>query len=197
MVTVLGMDVSKDVRAVKERIGVQPQTPALFPTLNVREIADFFGSLYSRAIPSDEAIEMVFEGLASVEGVWAEVNHIYAEWERKMAVYERSQDTDKAVLARNALYDHNPLKEEASFLKDRFCDVLTTFLRYGTPEQKLRAIEHIKLLVAKVSPLMVKVFISMIDQAMSMESDSEIVPQLKALQESLEQHPARHSISPL
>ena len=58
-VTVLGMDVSKDVRAVKERIGVQPQTPALFPTLNVREIVDFFGSLFSKAIPSEEAIEMV------------------------------------------------------------------------------------------------------------------------------------------
>jgi len=58
-VTVLGMDVSKDVRAVKERIGVQPQTPALFPTLKVKEIFDFFGSLYSQSIPSSEAIEMV------------------------------------------------------------------------------------------------------------------------------------------
>ncbi|NQT72886.1 MAG: ABC transporter ATP-binding protein [Chloroflexi bacterium] len=58
-VTVLSMDVSKDVRAVKERIGVQPQTPALFPTLKVKEIFDFFGSLYSRSIPSSEAIEMV------------------------------------------------------------------------------------------------------------------------------------------
>ena len=58
-VTVLGMDVSKDVRAVKERIGVQPQTPALFPTLKVHEIFDFFGSLYSRSILSSEAIEMV------------------------------------------------------------------------------------------------------------------------------------------
>ncbi len=58
-VTVLGMDVSKDVRTVKERIGVQPQTPALFPTLKVKEIFDFFGSLYSQSIPSSEAIEMV------------------------------------------------------------------------------------------------------------------------------------------
>ena len=58
-VTVLGMDVSKDVRTVKARIGVQPQTPALFPTLKVKEIFDFFGSLYSQSIPSSEAIEMV------------------------------------------------------------------------------------------------------------------------------------------
>ena len=58
-VSVLGMDVSKDVRAVKERIGIQLQTPALFPTLQVHEIIEFFRSLYSRSIPSAEVIEMV------------------------------------------------------------------------------------------------------------------------------------------
>ncbi len=40
--TVLGIDVSKDSRAVKERIGVQPQSPALFPSLTVRETIRFF-----------------------------------------------------------------------------------------------------------------------------------------------------------
>ena len=42
---VLGMDVSKNPRAVKERIGVQSQSPALFPDLKVREIINFFRSL--------------------------------------------------------------------------------------------------------------------------------------------------------
>ncbi|MFA4904631.1 MAG: ABC transporter ATP-binding protein [Desulfobaccales bacterium] len=58
-VTVLGMDVSRDVRAIKERIGVQPQSPALFPGLNVLEILDFFRSLYTKTIPSAEAIDLV------------------------------------------------------------------------------------------------------------------------------------------
>ncbi len=58
-VTVLGMDVSKDVRSVKERIGVQPQSPALFPTLNVREIVTFFSNLYSKSISTSEAIALV------------------------------------------------------------------------------------------------------------------------------------------
>jgi ABC-2 type transport system ATP-binding protein len=58
-VRVLGMDVSKDVRATKERIGIQPQSPALFPTLSVQEIVNFFSSLYQKSIPSSEIIEMV------------------------------------------------------------------------------------------------------------------------------------------
>ncbi len=58
-ISVLGMDVSKHIRAVKERIGVQPQTPGLFPTLKVHEIIEFFRSLYSRSIPSAEVIEMI------------------------------------------------------------------------------------------------------------------------------------------
>ncbi len=58
-VAVLGMDVRRNVRSVKERIGVQPQTPALFPTLTVREVVDFFRNLYNRSIPTPEAIELV------------------------------------------------------------------------------------------------------------------------------------------
>ncbi len=42
---VLSMNISKDTRAVKERIGVQSQSPALFPDLKVREIINFFRSL--------------------------------------------------------------------------------------------------------------------------------------------------------
>lgn len=58
-VTVLGIDALKNVRSVKERIGVQPQSPALFPTLSVQEIVDFFRSLYRKSIPSSEVIELV------------------------------------------------------------------------------------------------------------------------------------------
>jgi ABC-2 type transport system ATP-binding protein len=57
-VRVLGMDVSRDPRAIKERIGVQSQTPALFPTLKVREIINFFRSLYKKSIPASRIIEL-------------------------------------------------------------------------------------------------------------------------------------------
>ena len=56
--TVLGMDVSKDTRAVKERIGVQSQSPALFPGLKVREIINFFRSLYKKSVPTAQIIEL-------------------------------------------------------------------------------------------------------------------------------------------
>jgi ABC-2 type transport system ATP-binding protein len=56
--TVLGMDVSKATRAVKERIGVQSQSPALFPGLKVREIINFFRSLYKKSVPTSQIIEL-------------------------------------------------------------------------------------------------------------------------------------------
>ncbi|HEY48777.1 MAG TPA: ABC transporter ATP-binding protein [Dehalococcoidia bacterium] len=58
-VTVLGIDALKDVREVKERIGVQLQTPAFFPKLNVRELVDYYGSLYKKSVPSSEIIDLV------------------------------------------------------------------------------------------------------------------------------------------
>jgi ABC-2 type transport system ATP-binding protein len=56
--TVLGMDVSKATRAVKERIGVQPQSPALFPSLTVREMINFFRSLYQKSVPTSQIVEL-------------------------------------------------------------------------------------------------------------------------------------------
>ena len=58
-VKVLGMDISKQTRAIKERIGVQSQDPALFPTMKVHEIVNFFRSLYKKSIPASEIIELV------------------------------------------------------------------------------------------------------------------------------------------
>jgi len=58
-VTVLGLDALKNVRAVKERIGIQLQQPALFPTLNVQEIVNFFRNLYKKTMPAADVINMV------------------------------------------------------------------------------------------------------------------------------------------
>src|SRR4030043_819043 len=58
-VKVLGMDISKQTRAIKERIGIQSQDPALFPTLKVQEIVNFFRRLYKKSIPASKIIELV------------------------------------------------------------------------------------------------------------------------------------------
>lgn len=55
---VLGIDVSKDSRAVKERIGVQPQSPALFPSLTVQETVRFFASMYRKSLASSRIVEL-------------------------------------------------------------------------------------------------------------------------------------------
>ena len=56
-VTVLGMDVRKNLRRVKARIGVQLQTTSLFPRLSVVEVLDLFGSFFPKAVASAELIE--------------------------------------------------------------------------------------------------------------------------------------------
>jgi ABC-2 type transport system ATP-binding protein len=56
--TVLGINISKDTRTVKERIGVQSQSPALFPDLQVKEIINFFRSLYKKCVPTSQIIDL-------------------------------------------------------------------------------------------------------------------------------------------
>ena len=58
-VTVLGMDVARVPRDVKQVIGVQLQAPSLLPRLNVREILNLFASFYNRSLPVDEVLEML------------------------------------------------------------------------------------------------------------------------------------------
>jgi ABC-2 type transport system ATP-binding protein len=58
-VLVLGHDVARQPRAVKERIGVQLQTPALLPRLTVAELVALFASFYRTARSPDEVIALV------------------------------------------------------------------------------------------------------------------------------------------
>ena len=53
---VLGLDVTRHAPAIKERIGVQLQTAALFPQLTVAEVIDLFGSFYERRLPTARLI---------------------------------------------------------------------------------------------------------------------------------------------
>jgi len=59
-VQVLGMDVIRHPQDIKERIGVQLQTTALYPRLTVREVLDLFATFYRGGKRStDELIEMM------------------------------------------------------------------------------------------------------------------------------------------
>jgi len=58
-VQMLGRDLARDPAAIKERIGVQLQTPTLLPRLSVTELLSLFGSFYARAVPPAELIRMV------------------------------------------------------------------------------------------------------------------------------------------
>jgi len=57
-VAVLGMDISRSTAAVKERIGVQPQSPALFPDLTLVEIVNFFRSLYNKSVSTSQIVNL-------------------------------------------------------------------------------------------------------------------------------------------
>jgi ABC-2 type transport system ATP-binding protein len=55
-VSVLGLDPARDTAKLKERIGVQLQTAALYPNLTVVELINVFRSFYNHSRPTDELI---------------------------------------------------------------------------------------------------------------------------------------------
>ena len=58
-VTVAGVDVRKDPKAVKGLIGVQLQSSAFFSGLNLVELLDMFASLYGRTVNARELLKKV------------------------------------------------------------------------------------------------------------------------------------------
>jgi len=56
-VRVLGLDVAREAVALKQRIGVQLQTAALFPNLTVSETIELFRSFFERSRPTRELVE--------------------------------------------------------------------------------------------------------------------------------------------
>ncbi len=57
-IEVMGLDVRRNARAVKEIIGVQLQTTVFFDELTVRETIDLFSAFYPRTMPVDELVGM-------------------------------------------------------------------------------------------------------------------------------------------
>ncbi len=58
-VSVFGYDIENDIEQIKKIIGVQLQSPSLFPRLTVKEIIDLFGSLYPDPLESEEVIKKI------------------------------------------------------------------------------------------------------------------------------------------
>ena len=58
-IEVLGIDVRRHPRRVKERIGVQLQTTAFFKQLSARELLALFGSFFPRSLPVEQLIAAV------------------------------------------------------------------------------------------------------------------------------------------
>ena len=56
-ISVLGLDVSRHASAIKNRVGVQLQTAALYPQLKVIELLRLFASFYDRAQPVDGVLD--------------------------------------------------------------------------------------------------------------------------------------------
>ena len=53
MISVLGLDPTRNASQLKQRIGVQLQTAALYPNLTVSELITLFGSFYDHARPTN------------------------------------------------------------------------------------------------------------------------------------------------
>jgi ABC-2 type transport system ATP-binding protein len=56
-IRVLGLDVRTQRQAIKERIGVQLQTPSLLPRLRVAELLRLFGTFFRYSLPPERLIE--------------------------------------------------------------------------------------------------------------------------------------------
>jgi len=58
-ITVFGYNIERDLEQIKKIIGVQLQSPSLFPRLTVKEIIDLFGSFYPDPLESEEVIKKI------------------------------------------------------------------------------------------------------------------------------------------
>jgi ABC-2 type transport system ATP-binding protein len=58
-VEVLGLDITRNPQAIKQRIGVQLQSVSLYPRLTVTELLDLFGSFFDHHLPTKQMIDAV------------------------------------------------------------------------------------------------------------------------------------------
>jgi ABC-2 type transport system ATP-binding protein len=68
VISVLGLDPSRDVYALQERIGVQLQEAQLQKRIKVREAVDFWATLYRKPLQGDRLLEQL--GLTDKRNAW-------------------------------------------------------------------------------------------------------------------------------
>jgi ABC-2 type transport system ATP-binding protein len=81
-VRVLGIDAGMDADRIKERVGVQLQTAALYPYLTVEEVLDLFRSFYTHSRPLDWLIDAVDLG----ERRHAQTRHLSGGQRQRLSV---------------------------------------------------------------------------------------------------------------
>ncbi len=58
-INILGMNPDNELNKIRKNIGVQLQSPSLFPRLKVKEIINLFASFYPAPLPTEEVISKV------------------------------------------------------------------------------------------------------------------------------------------
>jgi ABC-2 type transport system ATP-binding protein len=58
-VSVMGLDISKALEIIKQKIGIQLQAPSLLPLLRVEEILDTFSGFYQKRLPVDDVLKLL------------------------------------------------------------------------------------------------------------------------------------------
>lgn len=58
-IEILGLDPSKDMKKLKQKVGVQLQSSALFMKLSVKELLELYAGFYDNALSSEDVILMV------------------------------------------------------------------------------------------------------------------------------------------
>jgi len=69
--SVLGMDPTRNARALKERLGVQLQSTAIPPDLTAEEVLRLYAAFYPRSLPTRQVLERVGLGSKAAERVQA------------------------------------------------------------------------------------------------------------------------------
>jgi len=81
-ITVVGLDVQAEARAVKEMIGVQLQTTVFFDQLTVRETIDLFGAFYPRTLPVADLLKLAELG----EKADSRVNELSGGQQKRLSI---------------------------------------------------------------------------------------------------------------
>ena len=81
-ITVFGMDVRRDARAIKEVLGVQLQNTVFFDNLSVWETIDLFGSFYAKSVHPDALLELV----SLTDKAKAKLNELSGGQQKRVAI---------------------------------------------------------------------------------------------------------------